>query len=217
MPSFLSKVLFALALVIGVSPAAEAATVTIDFSSINPGPSDTAVVSIGSPFVEDGFQIAGSGFSSVVRFRPDGSERATFQGSAGLFSGTRAPMVLTNVGGARLNLFSVDFAHSNNPAIAKSLVVSGLTADGLTVSQTFVLALGATNCNDPSCFPGYATGILGPQFRNLVSASFTAQSEFSSVLIDNIVVSRVPLPASLPLLAGALALTAALALRRRAV
>lgn len=207
----LLRVSAGLALLFASSLGARAApVVTLDFDPLYVANSSYAEVSVGSPYTEDGYQITGPYLGASTAADLNGTPRPAFQGSAALHSQSRGTMTLTKLDAGAFDLQSVDYAHSGNAAMAKTLNVIGLLVGGQSVSQTVDLLLGLDNAD----FPGFRTLQLNDSFRNLESVRFEVVSSFSSIKIDNVVLAdhvpslpvTVPEPASWALVMGALAM-----------
>jgi hypothetical protein len=175
-----------------------------------------------------------TGASAPVAFlSPQRLQPYPSNGTAALFidSITAAEQDYLSIGrsdGGLLSLQSFDFAEFNASVNFEpyALQVTGLRADGSTVSQSFLFDL---QYDGAGALPDYQSAALSASFQDLVSARFQviadpscsgecfAPADFS---IDNLALSPVaaiPEPNSLALMLLPLAMMAALARRRRAL
>ena len=179
--------------------AAPAAAAVIDFEGVAP-PNGTVLYTGGGTYVEDGYTLdIGFGFLADSGFSLSFS--ATMNGTDYL---TSSAMIL-HKGGASFSLHQLDFG-SYTRFGSPHMDVVGTFAGGGTI---------ATQIHGG---PGLGDTILFSGWDDLVSvrfASISGQSDQTEAF-DNIVVSMaaVPLPASLPLLAGAAALLGLVRRRR---
>ncbi len=192
------KWLIGLALLGGAGPAFSLSVpeTVIDFESL--ASTTTDFKNAGHSYTEDGFQLTNLSNLSMSALRSPGSNNsASYVDSTTLLNNTVNGITqLTREGGGAFNFLSIDLAEFTTTSGAVTVAFDGTTTDGAMVHQIFT--------TDGSF--GLQRFVFPSTFSNLTVVTWVNAAPYHQ--FDNIVVSTVPLPGGVVLLASALGLLA---------
>lgn len=191
-----TRILSALALLLGGSGQARAGMVVLDFSDVAPG-----TLAVFSPYVSQGFTLTSTSGGFVFNSPDTGNGSPQVPGNNPYYAGANAlaafspaTITLAQTSGQPFSLLSIDLARNFAFDPAPTVTFTGTLAGGGMVSQTFSV----TTSSPPLTFQTFDfTGFAGVTSVSWDQPVFTAGlHQFTNVHLST---SAVPGPASLTL------------------
>jgi hypothetical protein len=162
-------------------------------------------------YVESGFQLVFGGGSGYAYWC---SGNAAYAGSNAIFNNSGGGLTtLSRVGGTAFALTSIDLANLFTPGVAGSVLFTGDLQGGGTVTQT-------ESWNAAAGSPAFTTDLFGGAWNNLIDVKFSEPSaeplfQVDNIVLNNVVLSVTPEPATMTLMAMGLVGIAGVGRRRR--
>ena len=163
-------------------------------------------------YTESGFQLLFGGGAGYAYWC---SGNAAYAGSGAMFNNAinNSLTTLSRIGGGTFTLSSIDLANLFTPGSAGSVVFTGDLQGGGTVTAAEIW-LGA------EVAPTFSSDQFGSAWTNLLDVRFTEpatepQFQFDNIVLNNVVATVTPEPATMSMMAMGLVGIAGVGLRRR--
>ena len=168
----------------------------IDFQAVEVPGHALFPTGLSNPYFEDGFSIGAGGGEALSRW---GILNPRYHGSTMLFNNTLpGTTTIAEATGKAFSIAFITLARVNNNFLANSETFDGTKTDNSQVSVTFSLPAGSPQST-------ITTFAFPASFVDLLSVSWSQDQSSNNIMqVDDIVVSAVPVPAALPLLASAM-------------